>query len=103
MLCVQETKKGSQLLAEVGVLFQCIRYNTMGEEHPLSHRPSVYIFVESPYFTTVTSHAQKLNVISKKRENICSLIPLLQDLKLALLNQISLDFVQISCSSHGFA
>lgn len=26
MLCVQETKKGSQLLAEVGVLFQCIRF-----------------------------------------------------------------------------
>lgn len=25
LLCVQETKKGSQLLAEVGVLFQCIR------------------------------------------------------------------------------
>ncbi|CAH3042766.1 unnamed protein product, partial [Pocillopora meandrina] len=25
-LCVQETKKGSQLLAEVGVLFQCIRF-----------------------------------------------------------------------------
>ena len=29
MLCVQETKKGSQLLAEVGVLFQCIRYDTV--------------------------------------------------------------------------
>ncbi|CAH3160506.1 unnamed protein product, partial [Porites evermanni] len=26
-LCVQETKKGSQLLAEVGVLFHCIRYS----------------------------------------------------------------------------
>lgn len=26
LLCVQETKKGSQLLAEVGVLFQCIRF-----------------------------------------------------------------------------
>ena len=27
LLCVQETKKGSQLLAEVGVLFQCIRFD----------------------------------------------------------------------------
>ena len=42
MLCVQETKKGSQLLAEVGVLFQCIRY----ENGPMSCTPSLYfVFV----------------------------------------------------------
>lgn len=33
LLCVQETKKGSQLLAEVGVLFQCIRLELNLEVH----------------------------------------------------------------------
>ena len=35
LLCVQETKKGSQLLAEVAVLFQCIRCDLFLSLHSL--------------------------------------------------------------------
>ena len=64
MLCVQETKKGSQLLAEVGVLFQCIRY----ENGPMSCTPSLYfVFVFFPLlffleYTKLREHRMKVGV-----------------------------------------
>ena len=51
LLCVQETKKGSQLLAEVGVLFQCIRCGQFSTQYLFYSSLDILQTYDARYFS----------------------------------------------------